>query len=871
MKLWILLLCSKSIVFAKPKLTPTQSIEGNVSIDKNVHSNLLLYKVDLKHNKDNVTGDIFTNHRTSGTNEFAVISRLQAVYLMANCEFAHWTMFEIYEVIRLCPLFYHKKFQNYYLRFTKYSLDFYKKSRLFLNKDDFFGQLLDALNAYLTHKSNTSHYDDTGIAKTLLSLLIKSHYISISSFGSTEKKFISDINTIRLILMDVIELQRFLLTSCPEIPANSRNSQLYGIWISVNEPVTKQKVEKLMNVAVTSVNRNYLDLNYCKIAKLLSFINIDLNDDDFKEIATAEVKITHVTSMLVIDILKQLKTNYDTQLISGYHELILSVIMKQIVTLGSKILQFPLKYTTIDQQQQNIVQIVLEKMYVIFSQIQQKFVPSYIIEGFEVLMQWLEQKSTDFDRLSSYLSDRKIKLGKLDKVLTLKNLEDKILKLLQLILDNISYFECFDFFFKPVKESHDKYYRPLAHNMLQLLLPTNNAKNVLGECDFVTTIYAICYQAFFLMNGYIDSSSDKDKMMCLYGTTSAINNVKNYFLLIMKKGTKNVDILKIAYDVSTILVNFSLDFKRDLIHIEVKRILNVIMNEMNSYAMKYCTSNDFDFFIFNNINFYELGNRDANNNSIRIFFENGVNNFVPNDFEFESSINENDYEFLNVQNFVKKFIIGSRAYNKYSEEIMLNWNGSVQTIKSIFEHETLLIICLPSNVYELYRAYFKFVVAVIFFRIKQILEYNTNLSDIRTSFEAITDTFGKRISWLSNFPSELYDIPESINEWFLYLEEEWKERKKKNYEKKLRDVFQGNIKLMKEKFEEVNIYFGNSPKKSKKWFSFSKSPVLGTNNNYMTDNEFKKVVDELIINAKIAFKHFSKLTRGPSNQPYQNE
>lgn len=882
MEIWIFILFSKSIVIANTKLTPVETIEINTSIVKNQY-NLLSYEVNLAYDEFNIKEYIFTNHRPSESNGLTVISKLHAIYFITKCEFAHWTMFKIYEFIKLCPLFYRNDFQHDDLYDSELKNTFERNLKSFLANTNLFDSLLKALHAYSRYKSNISQYEyAAGTVKTLLSLLIKSHYIS-SSIRDESKSFISDSNIIRLILIDMIDIQRFLLMNCPEIPISSNNSQLYGIW--VDENVTDEKIGRLLNVAKITMKNDVSSVCDCKAEQLLSVITLDLNDDFVKEIATAEIKITHDTSIAVKEILKKMKTNYDVHVLSWYHELILNAIMLQIVKLGEKISGYSMIHT------KNIVHKMSKTIFKIQSKFQPQFVPSYIVEGFEVLTKWLVTINTNKDeliqeqkdRFDSYLNNTNITIGKLDPLLGISELGDRFLRLLQWISNNISNLKCFYFLLKPVKESYDKYYAPLANHM-RFLLPTDNDKELFGECEFVKSIYSLCYEAFIFRNKYVDSFSNEENKIFFSTMKNVILDVKMFFFLIVKKGTNNVDLLKIAYDVFTVLMNFSLDFKRDLLDIELKRVLNIIMNEMNSYAIKHCASNSSDFFIFNNINFYDFGNGESTMTSIRNFLENNMNNFKLNDFELaDDGIYMKNYQFLHVKYIIKQFF--SSSYNACSEKIMLYWNGSLQTIKSIIEYESRVIICIPAYVHELYKVYFKFSAASIFIWIKEILAHIKDLDGVKASFKVITDSLGPQSCWLSFFPLKIKLILTSIDGWIFNLEDSWIRRKKIYSEQNLMDRFQDNIKVIEKKFEEVDIYFINVPQKSKKRNLFFrpfcctrleevdslKIPLNAIGIKYMSDDEFRKIVRDLLSNVKIVSENYLKLTRDPSNASYQND
>lgn len=76
----------------------------------------------------------------------------------------------------------------------------------------------------------------------------------------------------------------------------------------------------------------------------------------------------------------------------------------------------------------------------------------------------------------------------------------------------------------------------------------------------------------------------------------AILKLKNLFVFIVKKNADFVDILTAPYEMSAILVNCNFNCNSEWFEFKIKRVFNIIMNEMNRYGIKYCTLADSSFF-----------------------------------------------------------------------------------------------------------------------------------------------------------------------------------------------------------------------------------------------------------------------------------
>lgn len=821
--------------------------------------------VEISLGSTEIQETIFTRHRSNAlTNELTPeMGKLHAVFIMTNCEFALNMMHKMYVLIKDHPLFNNDECNK----------NFLQNLCSFQTNTETFYEIFEALYAHFKYRSEISRYDETGILKPMLSLLVKLIFIP----------FISDNkNVIRLILIDMNEIRTFLLMNCPEIRSSNTKTELFSTFYPKKfQPVL---TNQLLFVTKTLLyHLNYLKSHDCVTIKtVLSFINTDnfTIDNDFHDITAAVVQISHGTKISVKDILKQMNINYDIHIVLLYYELIFTTVMQTIVKFIETISAHLTETSTIAKK--------ISNLNFKFQNIQPDVVPSYITYGLEILNK-CKQKMTSKnitneerrrqinDLFSIYRNYTKIDVVKFDKPLDVTSLRNKILKLLPFLSHNISNIVCFDFLSKPVKASYDKYKRPLAEN-LQLILSTNNYSNnnLFEECDFVKAIFTVCRDAFHFMNEYINDLVFKDKNTLKRYRDKieyAFHHVKHYFLLIMIKGTNNVEILKGAYKVSTILVNFSLDFERSLLHCEVKRILNVIMNEMNSFALKNCVTNHFDYLIFMNINVDPLVNSSKSNESITTFMKNRVDNFMPNDLEFENSINEIDYQFLNVQHLMDNYITRSFAYTEFSEKILFNWNGTVSTFKMIIDYEKNIIICIPANLYELYGAFFKFSTAVIFLRIKKILANNKYLSNIKTSFQVILNKLDEQSIWISDFPLELRGIFKSIYNSVLLFG--WNKNKKKYFNQLSLRTLRKNVKCIENDFKKVDIYFEKpscddyeNGSKRDCFFTTQDKNYYKPDDNHMSDIEFKKIFDELLTNAQSVYKNFKKLSNDPSNALY---
>lgn len=827
--------CSAAAAADVPFAAQIRSIEDRTSVDDDPSTYLSRVAVAAGEGKG---GDASTAVRGRicaypTAPQGKTVGKAYAFHAVVGCKTAQWTANALRDLIESSPLLYQPKFRE------SYDGEFQRRFQSGLEcfardvRDAAADRLTDALARLLAvaAASGSRQSDTAAVLKTVLSLAAKALYAGNADGGAR-----AHYAMVRSALEDMTRVQRYLAMNCAAVPANERNSQLYGFWIPLDGGRVRTEAAKVLDAVDGGAGA--AGPHRCSVERALSARFADAAEstggDEKTTLEKADVQ------------------PYDVDAIFWRHESAVMAIVKLVVGKIRKCARGrgdPTAGGLSDDVKSKIREI---------SENTSADSPKYFVDGFTILSRFVDE--TDSGELKNRLDDYYDSLVgvKLKRDLTSRDGDGQssetctggdlqsISNHLKFILNKTPDLNCFNRFFKPMHLERDKYYAPFTQNK-RFLLATEDADNFADGCDFVKSIYTISYKAFFLFNKYVDIESKEKRLRYLHKSFRVIRDIKNYSLIITKKGTNNAAINKNAFDIATILVNFSLETERDSLKFEVKRVLNVIMNEMNSYEIKYCTSTNPIFLIFNKINFYEFGDKDTTNKSLYTFFENNLCNFTVDDLNFNSSINDTDYQYLSVQYFYDTFIKNSVSYKTYKIKIKVNWKGTVQTLEDIFKSESLLILN-PLHFYELYDVFFKYCAAVIFYPIRRILFNASKLKQIKTNFEKITLKLNKHDDWIAMFPQEMKYFLLDIDR-LLKLPNELTKKNPKIKDNEIVSELRGTKENIEKQFNKFNVVF-KSMSKVVKCFFIPRTIDL---------EKYTNVFEELMKNLKLVYINFSNI------------
>lgn len=191
------------------------------------------------------------------------------------------------------------------------------------------------------------------------------------------------------------------------------------------------------------------------------------------------------------------------------------------------------------------------------------------------------------------------------------------------------------------------------------------------------------------------------------------------------------------------------------------RGIKVIMNEMNSFDVKHCTTNVSNFLIFKKISFKNFGNHHLIYESMTTFFAKigyKLSYVILNENKRKANI------FIDLKLFNEWFVKNSKLIQYFLKKINIIWRGSVQSVEGVFIYEEYIILN-PRHLYELYDMYFAFNAAIVFVHLKTVVHVGDNdLSFISNNFTAVIEILNMNgENWCKMFPQKMQFLEDDIN------------------------------------------------------------------------------------------------------------
>lgn len=774
-KLYLFLFLGSTTVVSK--VNQDHEIIAQYLVEVNNTENVYIKDVTLQ---DSAHWSIYNTYKwlqTGITKERAI----HIFYTTISCKFADWIIHKIYDFVKSSPAFYQQESQSHDHIYETIFHPLFEKSldTLIIDINKYIGRLINVLNNFLIRKPYDSYYNDTTVLKSLMALQIKLQFLSENVDG--KYKLISrksDSAIIRLILEEMNALQGFSSMNCKDLPASHRNSTFYGYWIGIDNVIANVSninhfLFKLRNTFLESdpfkcfVSQIFLE----NIATLSSKNHISL------DIAHAMVKITDTEYMPIKDILGQLKKSKDIDLVYLYLDSVLITIVKLIYTKIFDVYKLHLRYTS----------PIINNIMKINEKISDNCMnlPKYLVDGFELLMDIEIMKQKDYERLFKFYNEslNGIELGKWEKSLLhqsrfdsrriIKNNVDQteseensmldeltyLNNLTTRILQNFDDLKCFNQIFNFFRNENSRYYVPFIDNKKSHFPIEEENHKLDAICNFIENTYSLCYQVITLINKGTDNKiSSTSNGVIFERARLTIGIIKQYFLALMEQNKNNIGFLKMAYNIVIMLINLKkteIEFKNDY---KLKRILNVIMTELDKYGIKNCTSPKLNLLFFNNINFIDFGNTNVVKDSMSNFFDFDPTHFDAVTLFFNGIRSTEDYLYLYIEYLYETFISSSEVFKLYELHITVLWKGRYEFISTIYDD--LMNLTINSlYLYAFYDIYFTFYVVVVYSEIRYIIKKNS-FEPIKKCFEIMSNNLVD-FNYIY-FPSKLHDLISAI-------------------------------------------------------------------------------------------------------------
>lgn len=677
-----------------------------------------------------------------------------AFYTTINCYVSEKIINWIYTFIREFPLFYQRKFLN-----TEFDNIYVSNMQTFKN------QLID-IKSYIVKYINILHnfidsnphafffYKDTAVLQTLMALKIKIDFIFKKESIELDKILIQEI------LEEMNDLQRFVLMRCGTLPNN--DSQFYGYSTTIkNEDMSKKitnHIESELFFGLVSQQ------NDCSVESIFlqNVVTISAKDQISEDIFNMKFIISlndksETNTISIKQIWQQIQKSYDIELVYWYQKSIITAIMKLIYHKMLKIIK---NVPTNDQT--NIIILKINSINLKISEDYKKL-PSYLVEGFTLLKD-INIKKISEDKYTKILEfydtiklnheiGNKIYENEEYEIFFDKNFEYLDI-LLKRILENFNDFKCFYQYYKYLQNERDKYYLPFIYTGKNLLSTMNHTPD--NTCNFIKDIYLITYKITIYLNRANDTKMDNTYNEYFIQATNAIRSILNYFIIIIREDVQDLVLLKIAYNIVTLLVN-----QNNFIDINnvyyFQRILYLVMTELNVYGFR-CTLTKFNFLLINNIdiNFIKMDLKEIVLNEI----DNGTTlKHIQIDF---STIKPQHYECHSYTYLYDKFFEHSNIFNIYDDVITANWKGLNKNIKAIYT-DIISLFSNPDYFYELYDMILIFIVAIVYYDVKSSTNRAlSNVYTVNTGRHKHIDYILHNILIPENLPDNLRPLIEDI-------------------------------------------------------------------------------------------------------------
>lgn len=756
--------------------------------------------------------------------------KINIFYSVITCSSAEWTINEIYTFIRRLPLFYERTFVDTSDgKFSKVFIDnheMFEENFSFINKK--VNNFINIIQNFLDIYSNVLYYNDRAILKALVSLKIKMNLLTLVEDGQLKEFQSSDYTIIREFLEEMNAFQNAMAIHCEAPPHNQKDSQFYGI-----STMTDRNVEK-MSILIDTL-KLLKDPNDCSPTQILleKFVNITDADYDLNEIAIAKLIINHENKISIQNIWEQIRPSYDVETMYHYNMSVINTIMKLIAYKILKELQQRslLLHVIIKMIQDINLKIKNEKP----TSLPENFINGFrLFAKIGDNAHFNQSMIYDISYFHNSIDRIELKILLVDlssnEVNGLQNLLTNILYNFNDILCSYQYFKC-------LQNEDDKSYLPLIDSKVKMLSISFQEEpcdvcDFLQDMYYIcyNTIVSLnrsmdddvdkkrndLKNEFEEVYQYDKDSNDKRKKgKEKLSKTNWLWNKKNFkYEIISKEETKTLkeeknineeekiekpshitrawnsivklrdyflktieiskdpDLLKIAINIVIILVNQKEPTNiMDAYHL--KRIINIIMTELNSYAVPYCSQPTFNFLLFNNVNFIQL----KTDKKMKMFLKKISSNVgykINLDF---SLITNDDYKCFSTT-FVSNLVL--KDFNQESVKFVY-WNGKKTPIENVIYSSLNSAFLNPNDLYAIYDLYFKMYISVVYSEIKKLYDFLKLKPNNPQNLSSTSETNNFIIILHNSFPLKLKPLIDNINDLWKKIQIPAEEYNDKNF------------------------------------------------------------------------------------------
>lgn len=697
------------ICFTLIKCEDFEKLISDISTYVNVIQSTEPHIFDVTVNQDIVsTIFMFTTENQYVQNRYKDID---VFYIGLCCTFAHWTLNTVYHFVKTSPLFSPNTSDPNESDKCEFKFHFNKQFMTFIKKVDTDVALLIAiLNNFLNMMANhQSYYKDTSLLTALLSLQMNTYFLSFNYYND---RSVLPYDIFRILTKDMTAVQSYLSVNCSKM--NDDNDIYNGYWLD-------KSIRK-------SVRR------YLPIRKILQFINLDPNEefqclptqtileeliiDDEISIYLLNTNVTVKNSvqmdnviLSINDFYYRMKTSYDIDTVFWYQDSLIATIMKSIV---SEIING----LDNDEFYLNYFRVFIVHIYRSIYRNNIHF-PEYFVEGFKMLYKLNVKNNKSRDELQHFqnLLTRVHWEYDFDESTRLQYLTI----LLKKISENLYSFKCFQQTYNCLRNKHERHNLPFI-NEITIFAPDNIVQNFEMVHDFLVIIYSMCFKVSKILIPIDEIPRNWNTQLQTYyhfnELQNILENILHYMLVIIKKRTYNMGLLKMANDIASILVNLPKTL-HNVYKCYIVRLVDLFMNTLMSTGLEYCTPSKSNCLLHHYTNTFDLENKKLIEKKIAEGLNTSVLDFTVKDLD-SSRVNITDYNYLSISYLYQNFVRNSGIIQHYQACIQFTWKGQPYTIINMFKIAQSDIL-YPDTLRTLYDVIFKFYISVIYYLIKKAL------------------------------------------------------------------------------------------------------------------------------------------------------
>jgi len=756
---------------------------------------------------------------------------VHAFYSSSTCMVSEWTINMIQKLVQNFPLFYQREFIN-----TDYAKEYANNFYTLVGKVNSINAIVEKFVIILHHileTINGTYSNDLSIVKTLLSLHIKLSSMALEGEKALPEFIESDTMLIQELLEEMNAIQGYMTMHCSSQPIDEKQSKIYGYSTNKTPELTTSNVSYVIENIISVLSVKF-DSNSCTINQMFSnkIVSPSSNDDDVisKDILDSEVKITGTSSNTIKEIYDRFRQIYDIQLVYLYKKSVSTAIMKILYTFVLTVLY----ESTLSSKIQNLIYVI--NLNVLHSR---NDFPADVVDGFQLLtkVEKIQKENGIFNdsdkqtikELYDFCKSMNIKikyvipftvddsgnnieitvkeliyakvetgyehkikksLGKYDDKREFENKKKRDLKYLEIFLTRITNnFNDFTCFFKYLKRLQIHYddsctlFNDENKKQIEIAKPDKDV------CSFISEMFLSYYKTIVFLNR---AEENPEQPEYLFRAWNSVQYIKVYFITVLETNIKDLDLLNTACNIVTVLVNQKIpnNTLKNIRHI--KKIMNVIMVELNNYGLQRCSLPKFNFLLVNNVNVISFKRIDA-----KEFFGNGVKHLGNSDSDLNAYEVTEFIKCFGYENLHKNYKNNYEIFRKYKDIIFVYWKGKKQSMDEIFTDVAFMFLN-PQNLIALYNVCYNFSIATVYFELK--LSIFACLKENKTIYKEETLDILHSI----DFPKKFKHLISGIDKLRVILKY-YKKKPTESESRTLQNVIQQEQKNIEEQLKRIVV------------------------------------------------------------------